>query len=350
MLDGDAAPLLALDTLCHCRSHFSGHQRILGIILKVSPAQRISLNIHSRSQPQIHMKFLHFYGYCPAEFSEQFSVPGLRQSCANRKGRAILIISICIFMLLFFFKEAIFQTCQHSCPIDRVIFSIDLIMLTKSQSCRSVRHDQGSDTVFFLQRLRCFSRRSRNTHTGRAECTGSLCNISIQKRKKIFCRNILQRLHGICPFFLFFRNKGDLLHRFSQRTVHPPEEAVSFRDLHLGNTHWPAIRCLLQNGRFIHAYESCRLHTARMAAHTDAISPCFYDPCLLFFRKYSQIFLFCKNCDLTGFSGSDLWCFFKPDQSLEFLFFPCLGHGGIYLDNLASGKGISRICDFNLDL
>ena len=63
MFHGYAASGMALYAFCHCRCHHSRQIRIFRIIFKVTSAQGIPLDIHSRSQPQIHIKFFHFQSY-----------------------------------------------------------------------------------------------------------------------------------------------------------------------------------------------------------------------------------------------------------------------------------------------
>ena len=51
MLDGCATSIVGLYTFCHCCCDGSCHIRIFRIIFEVSSAERISVNVHSRSQP-----------------------------------------------------------------------------------------------------------------------------------------------------------------------------------------------------------------------------------------------------------------------------------------------------------
>ena len=59
MLHG-CGDVLRLDAAYHGCAHFAGEQRIFRIVFKIPPAQRVSLDIHSRCQPQINMEFFHF--------------------------------------------------------------------------------------------------------------------------------------------------------------------------------------------------------------------------------------------------------------------------------------------------
>ena len=59
MLDGCAAALVCLYTARHGRCHLAGHQRILGVILKIAPATDRMVDVQRWGKPQMHAEALH---------------------------------------------------------------------------------------------------------------------------------------------------------------------------------------------------------------------------------------------------------------------------------------------------
>ena len=92
MLDRGAALAVFLYAEGHGSGAFSGNQRILGIILKVSSAERIPVNVQSRRQPEIHMELLHFFSYHVPDLLDELRIPGLSQLGSDGDGRAVLIV------------------------------------------------------------------------------------------------------------------------------------------------------------------------------------------------------------------------------------------------------------------
>ena len=95
------AKLLAVHCkmLCTCRSscalyaankcccHFSGKIGILGKILEVTSAKRISLNIQSRSKKNIYILFHRFLTKCNTNSLLQFFIPAVcHSSCCREAG------------------------------------------------------------------------------------------------------------------------------------------------------------------------------------------------------------------------------------------------------------------------
>ena len=97
MLDRGAALAVFLYAEGHGSGAFSGNQRILGIILKVSSAERIPVNVQSRRQPEIHMELLHFFSYHVPNLLDELRIPGLSQLGSDGDGGTILIMvhSVC---------------------------------------------------------------------------------------------------------------------------------------------------------------------------------------------------------------------------------------------------------------
>ena len=101
VLDRYALAVYRLDTLGVSSGTKSCNQRIFRIILKVSSAQRISVNIHSGCEPEIYTEFLHLFTYKTAELLDKIEVPGLCQSRSRRDHGAILVVIDCIFRCIF---------------------------------------------------------------------------------------------------------------------------------------------------------------------------------------------------------------------------------------------------------
>ena len=68
--------VLGLDTFYHSCAHLSGNQRILGIVLEVSSAKWVSVDIHSRGKPYCKIVLLHFLGTSLSHLLNKCRVPG----------------------------------------------------------------------------------------------------------------------------------------------------------------------------------------------------------------------------------------------------------------------------------
>ena len=78
-----SADMLRLDTTYHTCCHLTCKQRIFGIILEVSSAQRISVNVDSGCQPYGDIIFFHFFCSGCTYLFYQIRVPGVgKKSCA----------------------------------------------------------------------------------------------------------------------------------------------------------------------------------------------------------------------------------------------------------------------------
>ena len=73
--------VLGLDTFYHSCAHFSGNQRILGIVLEVSSTKRISVDIYCRGKPYSKIVLLHFFGASLSNLLNKSRIPG-----AGKKG------------------------------------------------------------------------------------------------------------------------------------------------------------------------------------------------------------------------------------------------------------------------
>ncbi len=100
------------------------------------------MDIQSRCQPKVHMKFFHFRCHRFSKLPHQLFVPGLSQRCPHRKCRAELIVGIRMVMMLCLLQIPVFQRTQNARTIDRIRLLIYLIALAQTQARRSVCHDQ----------------------------------------------------------------------------------------------------------------------------------------------------------------------------------------------------------------
>ena len=84
MLQRDPCPAETLQAVRYRRRTGTGDKRIFRIILKISAAKRIPVQIHRGRQPQFHMEALHFPAFNLTAFPAQLPVPGLGQKCGDR--------------------------------------------------------------------------------------------------------------------------------------------------------------------------------------------------------------------------------------------------------------------------
>ena len=76
--------VLGLDTFYHSCAHLSGNQRILGIVLEVSSAKRISVDIYCWGKPYSKIVLLHFFGTSLSNLLNKSRVPGACKKCRAR--------------------------------------------------------------------------------------------------------------------------------------------------------------------------------------------------------------------------------------------------------------------------
>ena len=97
MFDSCANSGMLLYAQCICCRTFPCNKRILGIIFEVTSAQRISVNIHPRCQPQCHTEFFHLFPDNISAFFDCIHIPCLGKQCGNRDCSTVLIIVNGIF-------------------------------------------------------------------------------------------------------------------------------------------------------------------------------------------------------------------------------------------------------------
>ena len=135
MLDGGSAARHFLYTKGHGGGHHTGEKRILGIIFKVSSAERVSVDVHAGRQPQGHFKQCHFMADHFTDFFDQIHIPGLgEQSAHGNSGTVLMICDSFLFPL--FCEESSFQGLQETAGFD---FSVDyLVRLFETDTGRAV--------------------------------------------------------------------------------------------------------------------------------------------------------------------------------------------------------------------
>jgi len=67
---------LRLYSTDNCGSHFSGNERVLGEIFKISSAKEIPMDIHSGSKPDAELIFSRFLRSCLRGSLRNFGIPG----------------------------------------------------------------------------------------------------------------------------------------------------------------------------------------------------------------------------------------------------------------------------------
>ena len=150
MLDRYTASCFILHSPGDCGGEYSREKRIFREIFKITPAERVSLDIHAGCKPEIDMEFPHLLRDRTSKLSEQLRIPGLRQSSACRERRTVMIICIRVFMDFHRFQKSVFKRPENAGSIYGICLPIDLIALPEPEPCRSVRHDQRTDPVLFF--------------------------------------------------------------------------------------------------------------------------------------------------------------------------------------------------------
>ena len=117
VFDRGSAARYLLYTECHGSRHHTGKQRILGIVFKVSSAERISVDVHTRCQPQCYVEQFHLMADHFADSLDQFYIPALCQKCSDRNCGTELIIGCSAFFLRFA-EESAFQCRQEIARYD----------------------------------------------------------------------------------------------------------------------------------------------------------------------------------------------------------------------------------------
>ena len=102
--------MLRLDASYHSCPCLSCKVRIFRIILKITSTQWVSLNIHSRSKPQMYMEQLHLFSDDLSHSLDQIHIPRLCQCCRDRDCSTVLIISLARKFCRTIVEKSAFQT------------------------------------------------------------------------------------------------------------------------------------------------------------------------------------------------------------------------------------------------
>ena len=92
-----------------CGAH-TCHQRIFRVVLEISSAKRISVNIHARCQPYGNVEFFHLFSDDITAFLDQIHVPRLcKKRCYRDCGAVLEILRAAFRNFDFIFVKRIFQ-------------------------------------------------------------------------------------------------------------------------------------------------------------------------------------------------------------------------------------------------
>ena len=97
MLDGGIGPLVGLHAFDHRGGDLPAQQRVLAVIFKVPPAQRIAVDVQRRRQPVSDVEFIHLHGDGLADPLAELRVPGLCHAGAHGEGGAVLVTDLLPF-------------------------------------------------------------------------------------------------------------------------------------------------------------------------------------------------------------------------------------------------------------
>ena len=159
MFDRGSASRYFLHTQCHGCSHHTCQQRILGIIFKVSSAQRISVNVHTRCQPEGDTEQFHLVADHLTKFTNKIQIPGLCQKSSYRNCGTVLIIRSSSF-LFWCCEESTLQGRQEISRNDPAI--LYLIFFFQTQAGRAVSQCNTCHIPwFFCCHQRCLCSRTR---------------------------------------------------------------------------------------------------------------------------------------------------------------------------------------------
>ena len=88
MLDGRAHPV-RLDAADIGGGHLSGEQRVLGEILEVTSVQRVTMDVHTRSEEDVHPVLEDFIAHRLRHLLHEGDVPGTGQEGTHREAGAV---------------------------------------------------------------------------------------------------------------------------------------------------------------------------------------------------------------------------------------------------------------------
>ena len=163
MLDGRTDTGLGLYTAHIGGGHFARDERILGVIFKVASAQRVAVDVHSRSQQQCDTELDQFLCHSCADFLQKRGVPALRQQHFHgpRGGVAIDVLTLAAAHPL---GKLLHQTpvvaLQHLGGFDAAIGGDDNFLHNVHTGGTVTEHDVGNSLL--LQRDGGLAARTRN--------------------------------------------------------------------------------------------------------------------------------------------------------------------------------------------
>ena len=84
---------MLLHTAYDRSSHLSGNERIFGVVLKGTSAERVAVDVHAGGEPYGYTEGFHFFPDCISDLFQQRRIKALRQQLAARPGGRILIVN-----------------------------------------------------------------------------------------------------------------------------------------------------------------------------------------------------------------------------------------------------------------
>ena len=156
MLDGHSTATVCLHSVCDCGSSFSADQGILGEIFKVSSAKGHTVDIHSRSKPDMNTKSLHLLCDDVTACLTYFFAPALCKSGSDRYCSAILVVYLTVSFLYLLIKSEHLQNIIRKqslyhikgAVVNRICAAlVNSVFRIKSQARRSVCHNNNGDSL-----------------------------------------------------------------------------------------------------------------------------------------------------------------------------------------------------------
>ena len=327
------------------------------------------MNIHAGCKPQRDAVAVHLIGYDSAALLYGLRIPALREQCADRDCRKVLVPPFKACVQMAFRQEASLNRC-HKRLLNRIAV-LDRIRAVQTKSRRAVGKDDVRNSL--LRNSNGLCSRSGNCISGSAELsavilgsalafldiTGHQINALVRGQRfdevKNFCRAVIISgavLDGLRLYITLMNsdNRHIAVGRSradgADQCIPPLLEGTRIRsDLRNRNMRLTDILCLRENKFVVRAHDSDRLGIHKARADKQNIFALLHHPS----RQESVIGCECikREPDLELFDLTRLQklCFGKTDQTPELLDETSLRAGYIDLDNLAA---VRFACIFHL--
>ena len=77
---------VTLDASNQARRHTTGDDRIFGVILEITTAQRVAFNVHARTEQYVYVKIVRFLAERFAHFLGECRIPGIGHGASGREA------------------------------------------------------------------------------------------------------------------------------------------------------------------------------------------------------------------------------------------------------------------------